>query len=1749
MNNTQIFIENIGVGLKDINNLHNLDLNTNEYLVVGQRNNFNNNSLLDNEYNLVVNNNGIGINATRREMKDTNAGLLVNNNIICNGTVIAKSIQFDNFTFDSNITIQKLTALISSVNSNLLFFNGFSNNLVNNIYTPNYLSIGNYASTYSNSHPLKISDSPNGTADNIQLAIYNNINNDTEPAKFSMGMLGFNQYSPANIITTEGMPLVFHISKPTSFMDNLYSNGSGLPEYNLNNYPNIAIDNNGCVNINKDICETTVNHNFIDKTPVFNVNGYAVISNLGVYDYFTKSNLHLDDIYIRKNGLTLKANQIIGGDFANQVFTFNSNVNIGNSNNNYEFNVNGSATITNTLNTNTLIAYKTKINGIAEFNKTTYFNNITVFNDNITIDKSLNINNDLFINGYRVTLSNVDLANNQLNYDQGCNLNISGRFGTGVFNTDTYDHQFNIIKRNKERFELYIQDISGLTADSSKVYMGHTNLNNLNGSIDNSFVILTQKNIKWHNIYFYAGKDKDGTNALKNLVPNLAIMENNRIGINTNLPQKTLDVIGEIIANDYYIRTNNTNYKLKNIYISNDGSSILNVTNLNINLLPNYNYLNKRTLNLTGGINSYDGYYENSFKLATFKIYSSIASTYNNIGIGIIDTNNSYTVPLQVRNTSTNINNNTIIRLYRGVKGGGFNNNSLYTGIDFCDYDMPTKVQNKNNYKWFMYKNNTNNKDTIGTLQIGYTDNSYNPTHSCMNFYYNQVNKKYFIDINNPIVDYNYDKNNAVAIKGNVEIEGNINLKGDNCCYMINGAIIGSFSNPAVLKTLSSSTNTYYTDNTNDISFIGNKILILPKKTTVISYNDDWIFNKINSFELNNNNTPLFIYNNTDYKDDNNPPIITRFYNKSFKNYTTRPDIASIEIGIITDNSDEGIVNNKINMNVKGYTNDVTIFEITPNDFNPYITCITQNNKNQVNIGNGLFYTSNIINYSDTCVHIYDDFNCLLRLTNNTKSVKMSFIYDNNHQWDFITNSNLNFNYNNNTLFNITSNGIFTFNNYNFSSNNNSTINIHSVVNKPSIELTNYYYNDYNNPDNSYITNSYISIPINNIDYNITDFHDDNYDDYQDNNITNFIYKINDSNLPIINNNYSITNSNIHYNSNIVIDITTTINNIELDYKYLEIISVYPESNCVEIIPTLKTFNPNLTAHITSFNILSIPYQIEDVEFNINYKIPHTLDEEQLFIVSDISYVNFYSNYDSNLYYNLSLNTFLKVKDQPLFDYNIRTTTDIFMINYNNFNYYYTTTNTIYYYPLPNITVRNTKLNIKYLYNYENSIVIPKNFYNNYENTIEITDNNETIITINNSNVYLNDYIYGNDIYNYMDAVNFKKVNFLSSNVINKIYPIEINNIDVANVILTITKNNYFELYDFDTYNPNIDIPITINSYQPHLILKNYNNSQYSSQHKIYSYNNNYEIHLDDNKLFSLDSNGNIANSGSVFTNNLYLSGDILSKVGDNYISITSNLTNIIGNDFFIQKDNISLNSSNIFLNPSIENNGGIIINGSDINTTNNLFQINNFINDDNFIVLKSVSTSSYINFFNTNSLYKIGVNNGNFGIWRSINNDILNNDYINNDFTNFDNVINFNYQNSSNLLIDINGNIKTTNHLSINDITTYSDNSFDYKLRVRGNLKVDGVVISSSDKRLKNNINVIDGALDKLEKLSGVYYYYNNNNNHKHVGLIAQEVQEIIPEAIYEDEKGYLNIAYGNLLGVVIEAIKELRNEIKNNK
>jgi Chaperone of endosialidase len=107
------------------------------------------------------------------------------------------------------------------------------------------------------------------------------------------------------------------------------------------------------------------------------------------------------------------------------------------------------------------------------------------------------------------------------------------------------------------------------------------------------------------------------------------------------------------------------------------------------------------------------------------------------------------------------------------------------------------------------------------------------------------------------------------------------------------------------------------------------------------------------------------------------------------------------------------------------------------------------------------------------------------------------------------------------------------------------------------------------------------------------------------------------------------------------------------------------------------------------------------------------------------------------------------------------------------------------------------------------------------------------------------------------------------------------------------------------------------------------------------------------------------------------------------------------------------------------------------------------------------------------------------------------------------------------------------------------------YQLHVVGTIYATGDIIGFSDKRLKSNITIIDSALSKIHKLNG--YTFNLQDDEKpHTGLIAQEVLDVLPEAVHQEKKadgtdGYYSLAYGNMAGLFVEAIKEIDNKYKS--
>jgi hypothetical protein len=106
------------------------------------------------------------------------------------------------------------------------------------------------------------------------------------------------------------------------------------------------------------------------------------------------------------------------------------------------------------------------------------------------------------------------------------------------------------------------------------------------------------------------------------------------------------------------------------------------------------------------------------------------------------------------------------------------------------------------------------------------------------------------------------------------------------------------------------------------------------------------------------------------------------------------------------------------------------------------------------------------------------------------------------------------------------------------------------------------------------------------------------------------------------------------------------------------------------------------------------------------------------------------------------------------------------------------------------------------------------------------------------------------------------------------------------------------------------------------------------------------------------------------------------------------------------------------------------------------------------------------------------------------------------------------------------------------------------YDLDVRGTIGNNSTQYHS-DRRWKKNIRKIDNALDRVSLLRGVSFEWRrgeftdmNFPEGTRVGLIAQEVEEVVPELVHTNKKGYKSVEYANLVAVLIEAVKELRTE-----
>ena len=103
--------------------------------------------------------------------------------------------------------------------------------------------------------------------------------------------------------------------------------------------------------------------------------------------------------------------------------------------------------------------------------------------------------------------------------------------------------------------------------------------------------------------------------------------------------------------------------------------------------------------------------------------------------------------------------------------------------------------------------------------------------------------------------------------------------------------------------------------------------------------------------------------------------------------------------------------------------------------------------------------------------------------------------------------------------------------------------------------------------------------------------------------------------------------------------------------------------------------------------------------------------------------------------------------------------------------------------------------------------------------------------------------------------------------------------------------------------------------------------------------------------------------------------------------------------------------------------------------------------------------------------------------------------------------------------------------------------------LEVTGSIDASGDITAyfSSDERLKDNLTPIVGALDKINQIGGYEFDWNNNSEHSghDVGVIAQEIEKVLPEVVVDRDNGYKAVRYEKIVALLIEAIKQQQLQI----
>jgi hypothetical protein len=719
------------------------------------------------------------------------------------------------------------------------------------------------------------------------------------------------------------------------------------------------------------------------------------------------------------------------------------------------------------------------------------------------------------------------------------------------------------------------------------------------------------------------------------LVNDIYVNNNGNVG-------KIYSFLENTIANTNYLLINNNNINSKYFfnYKNSDINQNIVFRSKGLNIQGGINSKSDSIDSLNGG------YFENNVKLASFKyINANDFSLKNhpktsyintNIIIGIQDLsdegkeslvkNTDTSKPLVIRNISEKDYNDTIIRLYRGIINRTENlneyNSSKYTGIDFCEWVPSTGNRDKD--RWYIYRNHDNLVQTIdnypGIFEIGYSDNEFHTNKSGLEIFYRRNNnsivsssqppnpddpQNYFFVFNRPkteIIDHDYINN--IKNKKTVEIYGDLDVKGR---IFINGVEldnIGEHSHSIGDTIVPGTTTNIYNDPseiTDDIEITGKNIGIFQKIRTVIGDYDINSVDIMNNVNEDQNNNVIF------YTADNK--CVSSFISTYEKHTAEKQNINRVKFDLklcnfYKDNNDDDTERfktfdtNVINFVLSATNNDQDL--INDQDFN-YESLFSIENKNKrmisfynnteniyVNIGNHNNYDY-LNKLNNICLHIEDNSEYLLQLTNNELAKNSKIVFHNksetnkNHFW---TIDAPNFNTNN---FNIK----YTFNN----NVNDLDANYNNLNTSTNLTLTN---------DNKIGINN--STPVSTVDINSSN-----------NNILNLRnYYLQDNNLELDTSKYNVINvNNSDFDYNVSFDNKNNFSIIDFNYiitlspdkipnKTIDGKDIYEQfkqtNGYIKITNKSNTFNNKLNIVIYKTNLTFTFEDYTDIELDKFWK-------------------------------------------------------------------------------------------------------------------------------------------------------------------------------------------------------------------------------------------------------------------------------------------------------------------------------------------------------------------------------------------------------------------------------------------------------------------------------------------------------------------------------------------------------------------